>query len=70
MSNRASNKPPVSVDQPTPFDLFKISRSKQEVRISPNTIRKLARERGLKIYRFGKLAFVSRTDLAYVLKIQ
>jgi hypothetical protein len=45
------------------FDLFRLTKSKQAVDISANTIRKFARQ-GLRIYRHGRAAFVSRTELA------
>ena len=45
------------------FDLFRLTKSKQTVDLAPNTIRKLAKK-GLRIYRHGKAAFVSRSELA------
>jgi hypothetical protein len=45
------------------FDLFRISKSKEAVDISPNTIRKFARQGGLRIYRRGKNSFASKIEL-------
>jgi hypothetical protein len=44
------------------FDLFRLSKSKEAVDISPNTIRAYNRE-GLPLYRRGKAVFVSRLEL-------
>jgi hypothetical protein len=46
-----------------PFDLCRVSKSKREVDLSPNTIRAYATH-GLQIYRVGKAAFFSRSQLA------
>lgn len=48
---------------PTNFDLARLSHSKREVDISPNTIRSYA-EHGLRLHRVGKAVFFSRTELA------
>lgn len=45
------------------FDLFRLTKSKETVDISPNTLRDYNR-RGLKFYRSGKPVFVSKTELA------
>jgi hypothetical protein len=45
------------------FEMVRLSATKQIVDISPNTIRDYAR-RGLRIYRVGKAAFISKSELA------
>ncbi len=45
------------------FDLIRISRSKSEVGICPNTVRAYGRL-GLRIHHVGKATFFSRTELA------
>ncbi len=45
------------------FDFSRLSKSKELVDISPNTIRKFGRE-GLPLYRYGKAVFFSRSELA------
>jgi len=45
------------------FDLFRLTKSKRAVDISPNTIRAYARQ-GLNIYKRGRAAYVSRNELA------
>ena len=49
------------------FDLFRLSKSKQVVDLAPNTIRALNRK-GLPIYRNGRIAFVSKSELEAFLK--
>jgi len=44
------------------FDLIRITKSKDTVDLAPNTIRSLARK-GLRIYKAGKAAFFSRSEL-------
>ena len=44
------------------FDLFRLSKSKSAVDVSPNTIREYARQ-GLKLRRLGRAVFVSRAEL-------
>lgn len=44
------------------FDLIRITKSKGAVDLAPNTIRSFARQ-GLRIYKAGKAAFFSRTEL-------
>jgi hypothetical protein len=44
------------------YDLFRVSRSKKEVDISPNTLRTYMKA-GLPAYRMGKACFVSRSQL-------
>lgn len=51
----------------TPFDLVKITRTKVELNISPNTVRAMFRA-GLPHYRCGKLVLVSRADVAAFIK--
>jgi hypothetical protein len=45
------------------FDLFRLSKAKREVDLSPNTLRGYAKI-GLRIYRCGRSTFVSRSELA------
>ncbi|HEV2696139.1 MAG TPA: hypothetical protein VG347_24840 [Verrucomicrobiae bacterium] len=45
------------------YDLFRLSKSKRIVDLSPNTLRDYF-QRGLKAYRCGKPVFVSRSELA------
>jgi hypothetical protein len=47
---------------PSSFDLARLSKSKQAVDVCPNTIREYARQ-GLNIYRVGKAAFFSKSEL-------
>lgn len=44
------------------FDLFRVSRGKREVDLSPNTLRTYMKA-GLPAYRMGKACFVSRSQL-------
>lgn len=44
------------------FDMFRLSKSKETVDLCSNTIRAFSKE-GLRIYRVGKSAFVSRSEL-------
>jgi hypothetical protein len=50
------------------LDLFRISRAKKLVDLSPNTIRKLHRECGLRIYFSGGASWVSRSELEAVIR--
>lgn len=50
------------------IDLFRISRSKKVADISPNTVRKLHRERGLRIYYSGGASWVSKSELEALIK--
>jgi hypothetical protein len=45
------------------FDLFRLSKSKRTVDVSPNTLRGYCRQ-GLKFYRQGKAVFISKQELA------
>ena len=45
------------------FDLFRLTKSKDIVDVCPNTIRAFAKK-GLRIYKAGKAAFVSKAELA------
>jgi hypothetical protein len=45
------------------FDLFRLSKSKKEVDLAPNTLRAYVKL-GLPIYRRGRAAFISRGELA------
>lgn len=49
------------------FDFFRISHSKREVDLSPNTVRAFAKE-GLRLYRSGKITFVSKTELGFFIR--
>jgi len=49
------------------FDLFRVSKGKRVVDVSPNTLRQYNDE-GLPFYRRGKAVFVSKTDLAMFLR--
>ena len=44
------------------FDLFRLTRSKQTVDLSPNAIRSLHRA-GLPVYRSGRAVFISKSEL-------
>jgi hypothetical protein len=50
------------VQQNTGFDLFRLSKSKREVDLSPNTLRAYFKS-GLPHFRMGKAIFISRTQL-------
>jgi uncharacterized protein (DUF2461 family) len=50
------------------LDLFRISRSKKVVDLSPNTIRKLHRECGLRIYYSGGASWVSKSELEALIR--
>jgi hypothetical protein len=45
------------------FDLFRLSRAKQEVDLCPNSLRAYHRE-GLPFYRKGRAIFVSKSELS------
>jgi hypothetical protein len=47
----------------TGFDLVRLTKSKETVDFSPNTIRAYSRE-GLNLYRKGKAVFFSKAELA------
>jgi hypothetical protein len=55
----------LSVVQPNAdsFDLFRLSKSKSVVDLSPNTLRSYFKN-GLPCYRMGKAIFISRAQLA------
>jgi hypothetical protein len=63
-----SNDAQLNIPQSS-FDLFRISHSKREVDLAPNTIRKLSRENGLRIYWVGSAAFVSKTELQTIIRV-
>ena len=46
-----------------PFELFRLSKSKQAVDVCPNTLRSYFKQ-GLRFYKRGKAVFVSRSELA------
>jgi hypothetical protein len=48
--------------------MVRLSHSKRDVDLAPNTIRKYHRENGLPIYWVGKSAFFSRSELAALIK--
>jgi hypothetical protein len=52
----------VPVQQNAGFDLVRLSKSKKEVDLSPNTIRAYF-QRGLPHYKMGKAIFISRAQL-------
>ncbi len=58
MKNHAHQSTPVGG-----FDLFRLSKSKDIVDISPNTLRDFNRRGHLNFYRTGKATFVSRAEL-------
>lgn len=45
------------------FDLFRLTKAKEVVDLCPNTLRAYAKT-GLRIYKCGKAAFVSKSELA------
>lgn len=47
---------------PAPFEMVRLSKSKKEVDLAPNTIRAYFQQ-GLPCYRRGKCVFFSRTEL-------
>ena len=48
------------------YDLFRLTKSKREVDLSPNTLRAYFKD-GLPFYRKGKAVFISRAELqAYI----
>jgi hypothetical protein len=49
------------------FDLVRLSHSKREADVSPNTIREYARQ-GLNLYRKGKAVFFSLAELEAFIK--
>lgn len=49
------------------FDLFRISKAKKTVDLSPNSVRKLHIDHGLPIYYQGKNAFVSKSELHHLI---
>lgn len=53
----------VNTVQEQSFDLFRLSKSKQVVDLSPNTLRDY-QERGLRFYQCGKPIFISKIELA------
>lgn len=52
----------------TGFDLFRLSKSKSAVDLSPNTLRAW-HENGLPFYRMGKVVFVSRRELEMFIRL-
>lgn len=50
------------VQQNAGFDLFRLSKSKKEVDLSPNTLRAYFKQ-GLAYYKMGKAIFISRAQL-------
>jgi len=57
------NQTSTVVTEPRNFPLFRISHSKAEVGLSPNTVRALIAD-GLASYKRGKMLFVSKDELA------
>ena len=56
-----------TIDADNGFDLFRLSRAKEVVDISPNTLRKFNGD-GLQFYRRGSAVFVSKADLSMFLR--
>lgn len=54
---------------PGAFDLFRPSRGKAEVGITPPTLYKMVRG-GLPIYRSGRMSFISKSELAAFIRSQ
>ncbi len=54
---------------PAQFDLFRLSKAKAIVDLSPNTLRSF-HQRGLPFYRSGRIVFVSKADLAIFMRSQ
>lgn len=56
--------PPIATNQPQPesFDMVRLSKSKERVDLSPNTVRAYAKN-GLRLYRHGKSVFFSQAEL-------
>lgn len=52
---------------PTHFDLVRITASKREVNLAPNTIRALFTQ-GLRAYRHGKMVFFSKSELEMLIR--
>jgi hypothetical protein len=52
----------------TNFDLFRLSKSKEVVDISPNTMRTYNKQ-GLPFYKRGKAVFVSKSELGAFIKL-
>jgi hypothetical protein len=52
----------IATQQNFGFDLFRLSKAKSAVDVSPNTIRAYFKE-GLNSYRQGKAVFISRMEL-------
>ncbi len=48
----------------TTFEMVRVTKSKKECDLAPNTVRKIAREGGLNIYKVGKAAWFSRVELS------
>jgi hypothetical protein len=50
------------------FDFCRIGRSKKEVDVTSNTIRKIHEEFGLNLYRMGRMTFFSKAELAAIMR--
>jgi hypothetical protein len=57
----------IDEQSPSYYDLFRLTKSKREVDISPNTIRAFAKD-GLPVYRRGKAVFISKHELSLFLR--
>jgi hypothetical protein len=55
------------MEQEISFDLVRLTKSKKAVDLAPNSIRKLA-SKGLRLYRFGRAVFFSRSELEIFIK--
>jgi hypothetical protein len=64
-----AEKPMESKPAHSSFDLFRLSKSKVMVDLSPNTLRAYNRE-GLTFYRQGKAVFVSKNELTEFIRFR
>lgn len=60
---------PSQQDEPNSFPLFRLTKSKKVVDLSPNTIRAYFR-RGLRCYKQGRAIFVSKIELVNFITTQ
>lgn len=71
MQNAVKKRATTKRFEPSPsFEMFKVAHSSREVGLSPNTIRKLSREAGLRLYKVGKIVFASRSEVVAFMKAQ
>jgi hypothetical protein len=62
--NSKTKPVPIQTGAQSGFDMFRLSRAKAVVDVTPNTLRKY-HKMGLNFYRMGTAVFVSRTELAH-----